>query len=268
MKKIGMSFGFASVQSGVRNVNAEPELIAVSTEGGFRITPAVSKALDIAAGEYVQFVSNVQAVQEAIDAKAPELVAAVEEAGLAWGSKEANDYIHSACDEFAICKGIQLFDTKGLARKTKERLTVEDKKAFANQNFDAMMAAAMENADDETQEALTREGVTRDEQIEILSQFVEPKELNKYAGAKTANTANMTGVGLSLNFTDSNVWYQLKADLGEEATKKNRVYSINLDEVQEQVLSNGYEDVTVKMLKLGEYKDVEPARISKKNSAE
>ena len=58
----------------------------------------------------------------------------------------------------------------------------------------------------------------------------------------------------------------MKVDLGDEATKKNRVYSLNLDEVQDIVISNGYEDVTVKALVLGEYVDKIPARTSEEDA--
>lgn len=38
----GMSFGFSAVNAGQRNVAVEPQLIAVSTEGNFRMTPPKS----------------------------------------------------------------------------------------------------------------------------------------------------------------------------------------------------------------------------------
>ena len=63
-----------------------------------------------------------------------------------------------------------------------------------------------------------------------------------------------------MNFTDSNVWKQLKADLRDEATAVNRVYELDLENVQDVVISNGYEDVTVKVLVLGESTDKAPAR--------
>ena len=95
---------------------------------------------------------------------------------------------------------------------TKERLTKNDKIKFVSQNFDDMLEQAMLNADDETKEALSREGVTKEEQIDILSAFVTPRELPKHKGSKAANPAGLQGAGTSLTFTDSNVWKQLKAD--------------------------------------------------------
>lgn len=265
MKKINLSFGFTSVQSGVRNANAEPQVIAVSTEGGFRITPVVSKALGLQAGDYVMFLSNADKIDEAIAAKVPELVAAVEEAGLEWGSIQANDYIHSNLDQFAIAKGCLEFTDKGVAKVCKERLSQKDKLAIANQNFDAMMAGLMESDADEVKDAISRDGITREEQVEMLAQFVEAKELPKYRGSKTANTAGLTGTGVALNFTDTNIWKQIKSDLGDEATKKNRVFNVDLDKIVSTKVNNGYEDVDVLILPLEEYVDEDPARIGNKD---
>ena len=50
-----MAFGFASVNAGQRNVVVTPQVIAVSTEGGFRITAPVSRVHGIAAGENVMY---------------------------------------------------------------------------------------------------------------------------------------------------------------------------------------------------------------------
>lgn len=263
MKKIGISFGFSAVQSGVRNVNAEPQVIAVSTEGGFRITPAVSKALNVQHGDYIMFLSNAEEVQKAIDAKVPEFVAAIEEAGLAWGSPEATAYIHKELDQWAIAKGILEYDSKGIVKKCKERLSQKDKVAIATQNFDALYEGLMASDVEEAKEAVSREGITREEQIDILAQFVEAKELPKYRGCKTANTAALTGAGVALNFTDTNVWKQMKSDLADGATKVNRVFNVELDKMQTAKVDNGYETVEVPVLPLMEYVDEAPARIGK-----
>ena len=52
----------------------------------------------------------------------------------------------------------------------------------------------------------------------------------------------------------------LRPDLRDDADKVNRVYELDLDNVQDVVISNGYEDVTVKALILGDYTDKAPAR--------
>lgn len=258
-----MGFGFSAVNAGQRNVSVEPQVIAVSTEGNFRITPVVSRVLGVGHGDYVMFLSNVANIDAAITNKAAEVVAFCEANGLELDSPEAAIALHKEFDMWAIAKGIIEYDTKGNQKTTSERLTKNDKVKFVSQNFETMLKQAMEQADDETKDALSRDGITKEEQIDILSAFVTPRELSKYKGSKTANPAGLTGAGTSLTFTDSNVWKQLKADMGDDATKFNRVFDVDVENLQDIVLSDGYKDVTVKALILGESVDKEPARIGK-----
>lgn len=258
-----MGFGFSAVNAGQRNVSVEPQVIAVSTEGNFRITPVVSRVLGVGHGDYVMFLSNVANIDAAITNKAAELVAFCEANGLELGSPEAAIALHKEFDMWAIAKGIIEYDTKGNQKTTSERLTKNDKVKFVSQNFETMLEQAMEQADDETKDALSRDGITKEEQIDILSAFVTPRELPKYKGSKAANPAGLTGAGTSLTFTDSNVWKQLKADMGDDATKFNRVFDVDVENLQDIVLSDGYKDITVKALILGESVDKEPARIGK-----
>lgn len=264
----GMMFGFSAVNAGQRNVNLEPQVIAVSTEGNFRITPPVSRILGIAHGEYVMFLSNIDKLDEAITNKAQEVIAFCEENGLELGSPEAAIALHKEFDMWAIAKGVMEFDIKGNAKTTTERLTKNDKVKFVSQNFDSMLEQAMEQADEETKDALSRDGITKEEQIDILSTFVKPRELPKYRGSKAANPAGLTGAGVSLTFTDSNVWKQLKADMGDEATKLNRVFDVDIENLQEVAMSDGYKEVSIKALVLGDYTDKEPSRVGGKNEEE
>lgn len=258
-----MSFGFSAVNAGQRNISVEPQVIAVSTEGSFRLTPPVSRVLGIGSGDYVMFLNNVDNIDTAIAVKAPEVVAFCEEQGLELGSPEAAIALHKEFDMWAVAKGILEYDSKGNHKIVQERLSKNDKVKFATQHFEEMLAAAMEQADGEVKDALSRDGVTKDEQVEILSAFVTPRDLPKYKGSKAANPAGLSGAGVSVNFTDSNVWKQLKADMGDNATKLNRVFSVDIENVQEIVLSNGYEDVTVHALVLGASVDKEPSRVGK-----
>lgn len=258
-----MGFGFSAVNAGQRNVSVEPQVIAVSTEGNFRITPVVSRVLGVGHGDYVMFLSNAANIDAAITNKAAEVVAFCEANGLELGSPEAAISLHKEFDMWAIAKGIIEYDTKGNQKTTSERLTKNDKVKFVSQNFETMLEQAMEQADNETKDALSRDGITKEEQIDILSAFVTPRELPKYKGSKAANPAGLTGAGTSLTFTDSNVWKQLKADMGDDATKFNRVFDVDVENLQDIVLNNGYKDVTVKALILGESVDKEPARIGK-----
>ena len=258
-----MGFGFSAVNAGQRNTVVEPQVICVSTEGNFRLTPPVSKVLGVGHGDYVMFLNNIDAIDAAIAARVDEVVNFCKEQGLEVGTPEAAIALHKEFDMWAIAKGIVEYDTKGNQKTTTERLTKNDKIKFVTQNFEDMLATAMEQADDETKEALSRDGVTKEEQVDILAAFVTPRELPKYKGSKAANPAGLTGAGTSLTFTDSNVWKQLKADMGEDGTKFNRVFDVNLEELQDIELSDGYKTVTVKALVLGDYTDKEPARIGK-----
>lgn len=258
-----MGFGFSAVNAGQRNTVVEPQVICVSTEGNFRLTPPVSKVLGVGHGDYVMFLNNIDAIDAAIAARVDEVVNFCKEQGLEVGTPEAAIALHKEFDMWAVAKGIVEYDTKGNQKTTTERLTKNDKIKFVTQNFEDMLATAMEQADDETKEALSRDGVTKEEQIDILAAFVTPRELPKYKGSKAANPAGLTGAGTSLTFTDSNVWKQLKADMGEDGTKFNRVFDVNLEELQDIELSDGYKTVTVKALVLGDYTDKEPARIGK-----
>lgn len=263
-----MGFGFSAVNAGQRNTTVEPQIIAVSTEGNFRITPLVSKALGLGHGDYIMFLSNVDNIDAAITNKAEEVIAFCKENGLEVGSPEAAIALHKEFDMWAIAKGIKEYDTKGNIKTTTERLTKKDKQRFVSQNFDDMMGAAMNEADEEIKEALTREGITKDEQVEILTSFVKAREIPKYKGSKVANPAQITGPGTSLTFTDSNVWKQLKADMKDDADKLNRVFDIDLEDIQDIEVFDGYNTVTVKALVLGEYVDKEPARIGKDDENE
>lgn len=212
------------------------------------------------------FLTNVDQLNAAIAEKHSDIVAFCEEVGLDINSEEAAVAIHREFDMFAIAKGIKELDPKGNYRTCTERLSKKDKLTFVAQNFDAMLEGALESGKEELIDSLTREGITKEEQMDILSEAVKPKELPKHKGSKAASPSGTTGVGTALTFTDSNVWNQLKADLGDEATKVNRVFDVDVNNIQETVINDGYKDVKVKMLILGEYNDVKPQRVGEKDS--
>lgn len=263
-----MGFGFGVVNAGQRNITIEPQFIAVSSEGNFRITPPVSKALSVGHGDYVMFVNNIDGIEDAIKNQDDVVKNFCEEQGLELGTPEASIAIHKEFDMWGIAKGIVEYDTKGNAKTTTERLTKNDKAKYVSQHFDEMLAAASEQADEETKDALSRDGVTKEEQIDILTAFVVAREVPKYKGSKVANPAGLTGPGTSLTFTDSNVWKQLKVDMGDEATKFNRVFDVDIENMQDVVVNDGDKNVTVKAIILGDYVDKEPTRIGKGNVEE
>ena len=259
----GLSFGMSVVNAGQRAVSEEPELIATSTNGGFRVSSSVTRALGVGHGEYLMFIKNVDEVQNAINDQIAEFVAFCEEAGLDPLSAEAAAAFHKEFDVWAIAKGVACYDKHGNPLTVRERMTKNDKEKILENKFEEMLAAAMASGDEELVAALSVEGITADEQKEILMSSLQGDLVQKYMGSKCANTSGMTGAGTILNFTDSNVWMRLKADVAEPE-KINRKFSIDLENSIPVQVDNGKEVITIKAFVLGEYKDEEPARNNKK----
>lgn len=258
-----LSFGLGAVNVAKRNAVSEPELVVNPTVGGFRITPAVSRALGLTNGGYIMFVSNIDAIEQAIANKDENLVAFCAEENIDMNTPEGVKAIHEAFDEWGIAKGIQMFDKNGNAVKTKERMSKTDKVEYVTNNFDDVLKAAIENGEPEFAASLQVEGITKEEQIEILANAVNPEQVNKYYGSKCSNSSNLSGTGVSLTFSDSAVWGALKEDLGEEAKKMSRTFEVDIKELCEVPYFNGHKEVIVKAAMLGEFKDTESARKSK-----
>lgn len=258
-----LSFGLGAVNVAKRNAVSEPELVVNPTVGGFRITPAVSRALGLTNGGYIMFVSNIDAIEQAIANKDENLVAFCAEENIDMNTPEGVKAIHEAFDEWGIAKGIQMFDKNGNAVKTKERMSKTDKVEYVTNNFDDVLKAAIENGEPEFAASLQVEGITKEEQIEILANAVNPEQVNKYYGSKCSNSSNLSGTGVSLTFSDSAVWGALKEDLGEEAKKMSRTFEVDIKELREVPYFNGYKEAIVKAAMLGEFKDTESTRKSK-----
>lgn len=258
-----LSFGLGAVNVAKRNAVSEPELVVNPTVGGFRITPAVSRALGLTNGGYIMFVSNIDAIEQAIANKDKNLVAFCAEENIDMNTPEGVKAIHEAFDEWGIAKGIQMFDKNGNAVKTKERMSKTDKVEYVTNNFDDVLKAAIENGEPEFAASLQVEGITKEEQIEILANAVNPEQVNKYYGSKCSNSSSLSGTGVSLTFSDSAVWGALKEDLGEEAKKMSRTFEVDIKELREVPYFNGHKEVIVKAAMLGEFKDTESTRKSK-----
>ena len=258
-----LSFGLGAVNVAKRNAVSEPELVVNPTVGGFRITPAVSRALGLTNGGYIMFVSNIDAIEQAIANKDENLVAFCAEENIDMATPEGVKAIHEAFDEWGIAKGIQMFDKNGNAVKTKERMSKTDKVEYVTNNFDDVLKAAIENGEPEFAASLQVEGITKEEQIEILANAVNPEQVNKYYGSKCSNSSNLSGTGVSLTFSDSAVWGALKEDLGEEAKKTSRTFEVDIKELREVPYFNGHKEVIIKAAMLGEFKDTESSRKSK-----
>ncbi len=261
-----ISFGVQAVQAGQKSstVNAAPQLIANSTSGKFVITSPVSKALNVAVGENVMFLNNIQGVEAAIQARVEDVVNYAAEKGIDINTREGEEQLLAAFTQWFIAKGVKQYDSKGNPIMASERYTKDDKAKYldehkmeiVDENRDALVAQFGEMSDEELAEKLTID-------------MVEAPKFHACSGSKTATTASATGVGCQLNFTDTAIWGALKADLGDLATKKNRIYNVLLDEVQKVDFNNGKENVTIDIYPIEFVEDTDPiVRATKAENAE
>lgn len=262
-----IKFGVNAIQSGQKSslVNATPQLLVKSTKGQFTITAPVSKALGIAAGEYVMFLNNIDGIRDAIQNEVPELVQYAEENGIDLKTNEGSDAIIKAFTQWYIAKGAPLFKANGTPIMATVRMTVSDKLSYIDEESKAELIANHEAAADITNDELAK--LLTDEEKDAINNAVPSPETQATQGSKTASTAAATGTGLQLNFTDTAIWDSLKADLGEDAEKKNRVFDVKLDEVEVVPFNNGAKEVSVNAYPIEFVEDKEPmVRVGKKAS--
>ena len=269
--KLGMKFNVNAVMAGQKSsvVNATPQLIARTTVGQFTITSPVSKALGIAVGDSVMFLNNIAGIEQAIQARPDELVQYANENGWDIDTPAGADALIKNLTTWYIAKGVLMYKKNGepalsTIRVTKEEklekiakdglqmiqeLSDEDKAAFA-------AAKNLEGADDDTLAA----ALTPDD--------IPSPTYHAASGSKTAATAQATGIGLQLNFTDTAIWDAIKADI-EDKKSINRVFDVKLDEAEEAKYNNGMEDVSITIYPLSFVEDKAPmTRNSKENTEE
>lgn len=272
--KLGIKFNVNAVMAGQKSslMNAIPQLIAKSTPGQFTITSPVSKALAIAVGENVMFLNNIAGIEQAIQAKPDELVNYANEHGWDINTTEGAEALIKDLTVWYIAKGVLMYKKNGepilgTVRVTKEEkaakiaadglkmiqeMSEEDKATFA-------AAKGLDGADDETLAA----AITPDD--------VPSPTFHAASGSKTASTAQATGIGLQLNFTDTAIWDALKADLGSADEKKavNRVFDVKIEEAEEAEYNNGMENVKINIYPLTFVEDKAPmVRGAKDEAAE
>ena len=150
-----------------------------------------------------------------------------------------------------IFKGVALLDSKGEQRMANARTSKEEKAAWAAENRDEIVAALAEKGIEATEE-------------NILA-AVGSKQEPAFSGSKLASTTDMTGTGLALSFTDSNVWNVLKADVDKDIrTKMKRVFDVDVKNTIKMPFNNGFEDVEVEVFPLINAKDEEVSPREKK----
>lgn len=266
MKTINkLQFGLSAVQAGQKTsvVNAAPQLIANSTHGKFVITSAVSKKLCIAVGDTVMFLNNIREVETAILQRNPDLVAYATENNIDIDSREGQDAILNAFTQWFIAKGVKRFDKAGAPVMVSERFTKEDKIKYLKLHAMEIVAANRDAFVDQF-------GEMSDEELaaQLTPEMVEAPKVQDAEGSKTSTTSSATGVGCQLNFTDSSIWTALKADLGEDMNKKNRVFTVDLDNCVNTNFFDGYKTVEVVAAPIEFKEDVNPIIRTKKDETE
>lgn len=245
MNKGGISFGFKAVVAGQKTsaINADPQLIAASTSGKFGITPAVSTAMGLQPGDYIQFADNLSEIENAIRNKQPELVAVAEENGIDLSTPEGAAAIISEFRVLGIFKGVALLNADGTPKMANARTSKEEKVAYLESHREEILAAAAEQG---------VENPTDEQLLEMIGSKQEPA----VSGSKLATTSSMTGYGLNLNFTDSNIWNVLKADLDPETrTATKRVFDVDVKNTIKMPYNNGKEEVEVEVFILSQKGD-------------
>lgn len=254
----------AVVNAGQRQTNDKAILVVNSTKGGFTLSGTATSILEVAHGDYVQFLTNYDKLVAHIKQGAQYLKDFCTEHGLTFGTEEANVAILKNAD-FYIAKGHKMLDKVGNPVMVNERLTMEDKKAYAETNFDDMLQAAIDSNKEELVNAITREGITKEEQIDILAQNVVI-ETEKYAGSKCASSSKASGTGVPVKFTDSNVWNQFKRDMPEDVRDTmNRTYSLDIANPYVTKVNNGFEDIEITAYPLIFVEDSAPMTRGSKN---
>ena len=253
-----VSFGFSAVVAGQKTSgNNEPQLIVNSTKGKFTITSPVTRAMGVAVGEYIQFVNNISQIEAAINEGGNDIKAIAEQLGVDYTTREGAIAIIDACTQWCIAKGDPMLDKIGNPIMVSARLTKEEKQAFVEKHKAEILEAGRE----ELAKRVGNPDASDDELIAAIdfeNDDIFPK-VPGFNGSKTASTSNATGVGLQLGFTDSNVWNALKKDLGDEATKKNRIYKVLLDDAVKTVVDG--KELMIYPIEFQE--DADPIRVGK-----
>jgi hypothetical protein len=151
-----------------------------------------------------------------------------------------------------------MLDKLGNPIMVSARLTKEEKQAFVEKHKAEILEAGRE----ELAARVGNPDASDDELIAAIdfeNDDIFPK-VPGFTGSKTASTSNATGVGLQLGFTDSNVWNALKKDLGDEATKKNRIFNVLLDDAVKTVVDG--KELMIYPIEFKE--DADPIRVGSK----
>ena len=260
-----LQFGVSAVIAGqkVATIKALPQLIVNSTQGKFQVSAPVSKALNIAVGENIMFLNNIPNIEQAIAARVDDVVAYAEANNIDLNTTEGEDAILAEFTQWFIAKGVPQYNSKGIPVYASERMTKDDKAAY--------LAAHKMKIVEANREALVEKfGELSDEELaeNLTIDMVGSPKYHSCSGSKTSTTSNVTGIGCQLSFTDSAIWNKLKEDLGDNASKKNRIYNVLLDDAEVSDYNNGKENVKITIYPIEFVEDIDPAGRAKKSDEE
>ncbi len=269
MKINGLSFGISAVASGIKScvTNAEPQLIVSTTKGGFAITASVSKALGLQPGDNIMFANNIADVESIVMTKEnADVLNYAKENGFDLETPEGVAACIKSLTVWYIAKGVPMFKKDGTEATVAVRLTKEEKKKLYDENVDSIIAAnraqliAAYNLNENATDDEIKEHYTVDE--------MQNPQTQAFSGCRlAAANSNSTGIGLKLNFSDTNNWEQLKADR-EDKTAFKRVFSVKVKAGETGKFNDGYKIVDITYYPLGEYTDEKPNRIGASKAAE
>ena len=189
------------------------------------------------------------------------IVEFAKEKGLDLDTREGQEAVLAEFSEWYIAKGVPTYDSKGNPVLASQRFTEAEKKEFIANNAEAILEANR----DALIERVGNPDATDEELIAAITvEDVESPKYHVYSGSKTSTTSKATGVGCQLGFTDTAIWKSLKADLGENDSTVNRVFSVDLDGAQVIPYFNGQKNVDVTIYPITFVEDVAPIRRGEK----
>lgn len=271
MKINGLSFGISAVANRVRRakgstVESDPKLILSVTKGNFSITGSLSKALGLKSGDNIMFANNIADVESIVTTKENEdLLNYAKENGFDLNTAEGVNACIKSLTVWYIAKGVPLFKNDGTELTVSVRTSKEEKKKLYDENIDSIIAAnrdqliAAYNLNADATDDEIKEHYTVDE--------MQSPRTQAFSGCKLASNSNVVGTGFRLNFSDSNNWEQLKADM-EDKTAFRRVFSVDIKNGETGKFNDGHKIVDVTYYPLGEYTDEKPARVAANKAAD
>lgn len=252
--------------------NSEPVLIVNSTPGSFTLSSAATLAMSLEPGQSVAFADNLAEILKAVAAKQADVVACFEENGLDINNVDDCEVFVKEMREVYIYKGYALLNADGTPKMGNARTSKEEKEAMLAANFEEILAASREaivvaiKADKGDEYEPSEDEVRSYVTIDLVGSKQEPAVY----GSKTATTSNMTGLGLTLKFTDNNIWTSLKRDIEPDTrARMKRTYKLDLKNPSTMTVNDGQKDIEVTRYMLIDAKDEEVTeRGSKSESAE